>query len=128
MSSFAHPGDVHVAALLGSRLPTLLERQDQAVFADGKADALCWRPAKQFYQSVVAAAAADSILRTESLRRDFEGRPHVIVQPAHEPPILAEEDAAHFELVLYGSVVGRAVLAEVIGDARQRGDNALLAF
>src|SRR5882762_646277 len=128
VSSFTHPGDVHVAALLGGHLAALLQRQDQAIFTDGKADALGWRSAKQFYQSVIAPAAADGILRTEPLRRNFKRRPHVIVQPAHEPPILAEEDAAHFELVLYSSVVRRAVLAEVIGDARQRGDNALLAF
>src|SRR6267143_5040162 len=71
---FTHPGDVHVAALLRRRFPALLQRQDQAVLADGKADALGWRPAKQFYQSVVAPAAAHSILRTESLSGDFERR------------------------------------------------------
>src|SRR5260370_6078452 len=71
--SFTHPGDVDVTALLGWRFAALLQRQDPAVFADGKADALCWRTAKQFYQSVVAAAAADGILRTEALRGDFKG-------------------------------------------------------
>ncbi len=69
VSSFTHPSNVHVAARLRRRFPALLQRQDQAVFADGKPNALGWRPAKQFYQPVVAAAAADGILRAQSLRR-----------------------------------------------------------
>src|SRR5438094_4169826 len=128
LRALAHPRDVYVTALLNRRFPAFLQRQDQAVFADGKADALGWRPAQQFYQPVVATAAAHGILRAESLRRDFKRRAHVIVKATHEPPILAVDYAAHFELMLYGGVVRGALFAEVIGDVRQRGDDGLLAF
>src|SRR5438309_391184 len=128
LRALAHPRDVYVAALLNRRLPAFLQRQDQAVFANGKADTLGWRTAQQFYQPIVASAAADGILRTESLRRDFKRGAHVIVEAAHKSPVLAVDYSAHFELMFYGSVVLRAVLAQVIGDARQLGDDGLLAF
>src|SRR5947207_666824 len=128
MRALAHPRDVYVTALLNRRFPAFLQRQDQAVFADGKADTLGWRAAQQFYQPIVAPAAAHSILRAEALRRDFKRRAHVIVEAAHQPPILAVDHAAHFELMLYGRVVRGAFFTEMIGDARQLGDNGLLAF
>jgi len=40
-----------------------LQRQDEAVFADGEADAFGWRAAEEFGEAVVAAAAADGVLR-----------------------------------------------------------------
>src|SRR5260370_34741982 len=64
VSSFTHPGDVHVTAFLGWRFPAFLPRPCQPVFADGKADAFCWRPAKHFYQPAVEPPAAHGMFGT----------------------------------------------------------------
>ena len=49
--------------------PCFLQRKNQAVFADGEADAFGGRAAEQFDEAVVAAAAADRVLRAEALSR-----------------------------------------------------------
>jgi len=113
--SFTHPGDVHVAALLGRRLP--LSCSDKIKRSSPIANRYPSLAARQAILPVRRSARRHRRhLRTKSLRRDFKRRAHVIVQPAHQPPILAVYHSAHFKLVLYGSVVRRAVFAE--GDRR----------
>src|SRR6266852_7872785 len=125
---FAHPGDVDVAALRHLAFTAFLERQDEAVFAYGEADAFCWRAAEELHEAVVAAAAADGVLRAEARGGDFEGGAHVVVEATNEAPVFLVEDAADLELALYLGVVRLAFVAEVIGDVRERGDDGLLAF
>ena len=63
VSRFAHPGDEDVDSSLHFWFSGFLERKDQAVFTDSEADALGRRPAEQFDEAVVAAAAAHGVLR-----------------------------------------------------------------
>src|SRR6266849_6585975 len=60
----AHPSDVQKWRVASGewRVTSLQQREYQAIFADGEADALCWRSAQQFHQAIVAAAATHSIL------------------------------------------------------------------
>src|SRR5216684_2600664 len=60
-----HPSDVQKWRVASGewRVTSLQQRKDQAVLADGEADALGWRSAKQFDETVVAAAATDGVLR-----------------------------------------------------------------
>src|SRR5216683_1473509 len=125
---FAHPGDVDVAALRHLAFTAFLEGQDEAVFAYGEADAFCWRAAEELHEAVVAAAAADGVLRAEARGGDFEGGAHVVVEATNEAPVFLVEDAADLELALYLGVVRLAFVAEVVGNVRERGDDGLLAF
>src|SRR5208337_4667110 len=122
-----HPRDVHVQRLCHVALPRFLQRKDHAVFANRKADALRRRPAQQFQQPIISPATAHRILRTQAPRGDLKRRPHVVVQPAHQPPILPVRHAAQFQLPFHFRVMLRAIRTEVIADARQLFDNRLLS-
>jgi len=55
------------------------------------------RTAKQFYQTVVATAAAHVILRAQALRRNLKRSEHVVVDgPRTSRQLLAVNRSAHF--------------------------------
>ena len=105
-----------------------MQREDQAVFADGEADAFGGRAAEEFDEAIVAAAAADGVLRAESLRGDFKRGAHVVVEATDEAPVFGVFHAAEIEFAFHGGVMRFALVAEMIGDARERSDNGLLVF
>src|SRR5437762_11509515 len=110
----AHPGDVNEWRLFAGGqgcIIRLLQREDQAIFANREADALGGRAAEEFDEAVVAAASAHGVLRTEALRGDFERSAHVIIEAADEAPVFLVKNATEFELELYGRVVRFAVVA-----------------
>src|SRR5262249_33939053 len=94
----------------------------------GKPYSFCWRAAEEFDEAVVAAAPADGVLRAETLRRDFKRSAHVVVESAHEAPVLLIENAAEFEFALHGVVLRFAIVAKVVGDFGKRSDDGLLVF
>src|SRR6266568_332382 len=125
---FTHPGDVQKWRVASGewRVTSLQQRENQAIFADGEADALRRRAAEQLNQAVVAATATHSILRTKPLRGDFKRRAHVVVKAADEAPVFMVFHGAQAELMFHRGVMCRAVLAEMVADTRQLFDDRLL--
>ncbi len=102
------------------------ERENRAVGADGEADAFCRGAAEKFDEAIVAAAAADGILRAEPFGDHFESGAHVVIEAADEAPVFFVLDAAQIQLVFQLGEVRAAIVAKMIGDARQRFDDGLL--
>src|SRR5262249_16475742 len=83
----------------------LLQRQNHPILSNGEPTPFRRRPTEQLPQPVLPPASAHCILRTQSLRRNLKRRPHVIVQPTHQPPIFLVHHAAQIQLPLQLRVV-----------------------
>ena len=115
----SHPCDENREARLLRQFAGFLYGEDGAIGADGEADAFCWRAAEEFYQAVVAAAAADGVLRAQAWGYDFEGGACVIVQAANEAPVFFVGDAAQAQFLFQFGEMLAARVAKMIRDARQ---------
>ena len=89
----AHPRHKNAQARQFRRLPAVLYRQNRAIAADRKADALRRMAAEQLDQSVIPPAAANRILRAQPLRRHLKRCPRVVVESSHQPPVLVVRNA-----------------------------------
>src|SRR5713226_43314 len=104
VGALAHAGDIQrwrvasgewrVNTVLTITLLDFLQREEQAVFADGEADAFGRSAAEKLDEPVVAAAAADGVLGAEAGSCDLEGGAHVVVEAADEAPIFLIFDGA----------------------------------
>src|SRR5262249_2391309 len=123
----AHPSQIDVDSHLRLVLFSLLERQNYAIGAYGKANSLCSsRPTEQLDQSVVTPAAANRVLGAQTFRGNFKGRSHVVVEPTHKTPIFLILDSPQTKLSFQFGVMLSASVAKMLGDPRQFFDNRLL--
>ena len=63
---------------------------------------------------VIAAAAADGVLRAEAGGGDLKRGAHVVVKAAHQAPIFLIRDAAESELALEFGVMLSASVAKMV--------------
>ncbi len=124
-----HPGaqrrNVNVRAL-GWGWSGLGQRHDQAVFADGEADAGCGRSTEGFGESVVAATAEDRVLGSEGAVGELEGGARVVVEAPYQLVVPREGHADSLENRLDLVEVRAAALVEELADAGQFLDDGLI--
>ena len=95
----------------------------RSVEAQGEADAVGGRATQRLDQAVVAAAAAQCVLRrVERAALILEGRVPVVVEPAHQLGVDRERDAERGEPGLHRGEVGGGAVAVELGEARCAGD------
>ena len=103
-----------------------LQRQHQPVQPHRKTNPRRLGSAYGLAQAVVAAAAEQRILRTQSSMREFEGRPCVVIESAHQPRIQLVGDASGIERRSHGCKMVLRLLVKRIGDLGQRIDDRLI--
>src|SRR5205807_5884551 len=83
--------------------------------ADPESDTGRRRTAELLGEAVVAAPAADAVLRRfQCGRLELEGRARVVVETAHEPGLDVERDPKLFQSRSHTVEVGGAVVAQVV--------------
>src|SRR5207237_236339 len=103
----------------------LSDREQETLDARAEADSRRWSAADLLDQPVIAAAAADRVLRADRLVLELEGRARVVVQPTHErrdelvAHAVGVEKAAHLLEVL------AALVAERLPDLRRALESLL---
>ena len=102
-----------------------LQRQHQAVFADGEADARSLGSADRLRQSVVAAAAEHCVLRAQAAVGELKRRARVVVESAHQAIVDRVGHAAASSMARTAAKCSGSFV-EVIADPRQRVDDRLI--
>ena len=106
-----------------------LQGEDEAVFADGEADAGGARATEHLGEAVVAAAAEQGVLRAEAAavgHGELEGGAGVVVEAANEAGFDDVGDAAGFERGFDLVEVRAGVVVEEVGDLREVVDDLLI--
>ncbi len=97
-------------------LPRILaQRQHQAVFADGEADAGRLGAAERFGKPVVAASAEDRVLRAQCAMGELKGGAGVVVEAADQAVVDVKLDADCFQNFLHLLEMLAARFVERIG-------------
>jgi hypothetical protein len=98
------------------------QRQDQPIQPDPEADGRGGAAAQQLHQAVVPPTAADRLLLAlAALDIELERRARVVVEPADEARLETVGHAQRIEMRPDGGEMGRAGVAQAIGDARRPG-------
>ncbi len=106
-----------------------LEQQEEAVFADGEADARGFGAAEELGEAVVATAAEQGVLGAEACavgHGELEGGAGVVVEAANEAWVFGERNVARGEGLFDLREVLEGVGVEKVGDAGERLDDGLI--
>src|SRR5204862_2201922 len=117
----AHEEDVDVRAIVVA----LADGEQQALEARAEADSGGRRAADLLDEPVVAAAAADRVLRADRLVLELEGRARVVVEPAHERRHELVADAERVEVLAHPREMFSALVAERVADLRRLREHRL---
>src|ERR1035441_4166983 len=99
------------------------QHQDQAILADGEADAGSLGPAQHLAQAVVAPAAEQRVLRAQAAavrHGELKRRPRVVVEPAYQARVHCKGNATANQRSLYLREVVSTAFVEIIADHWKR--------
>ena len=105
-----------------------LRGEQEPLDARAEADARRRRPADRLDQAVVAAAAADRVLRADRRVLELEGRPRVVVEAAYEGRRELVGDAHRVQVLANGREVLTAGVAQRLADRRRAAEKLLHAL
>src|SRR6202021_782628 len=124
----SHRSNKRVELRLRRSFRLRLQRQDQPILTNGEPDSRRLRTSEHPRQSVVSAAAKQSVLRSQAAsvrNRKLERRPRVVIKPAHKPRIHRISNAASIERREHLSKVLPARIVEEVRNPRQSADDLL---
>src|SRR4029079_12053422 len=101
-------------------------RDQHALDSDAEPDPGCGSSTHLLDETVVATAAANSVLRTvERVALEFERGSRVVVESAHEAVLDLEIDTERVQPLLHGLEIGRGLVGEVVAYLGRGVDHVL---